>query len=380
MIPKPWPQDRVGKKGKIKTEVVYRLPGDRSRRQIVAGSFYGRNRKSLANALLESVWRELLNGNDPKVSLTKVGRERETALTIASMFAAWKESRVSKKESTRVGDKSASKFWCQFLGANTDPRTVTRNDLQAIVTKLGTPGADGKFEYGAGTLEKYLTRLSLALTHAGVVNEQRETARKGVEIPVQPKKKKVMPKGSQWQALLAALTPTKWVIVIRFAECFGLRLCELRGITFENVNFATRTLFIPEEITKGGSTGERTLPLPDEFVTHLRGLYEEARCNDAAKPFGSCGETGLRRALERAAKKTGAPHVHPHLMRHRRVSLWGAMKINDVQIREWTGHASLKQRSAYSHVIDTADEWWDFWLDAEQEALGRNKSALRAVS
>ncbi len=136
----------------------------------------------------------------------------------------------------------------------------------------------------------------------------------------------------------------------------GLRVSELTGLNFENVDLAAGEIRV-----YGKGRKERLLPLGAKARDAL-GAWLPIRAqqmldaNTETAVFigargGRIATTAVRRALaEKASERGISSHVHPHRLRHSFAShvLQGSRDLRAVQ--ELMGHASIASTQVYTHL------------------------------
>jgi site-specific recombinase XerD len=137
----------------------------------------------------------------------------------------------------------------------------------------------------------------------------------------------------------------------------GIRAGELLNMKIKDVDFNTD----PAHITVNGKTGMRKVPIlfsapyAAQYIDEIRSKLEPNDYlwqNRAQSHFdGKLMQAGLSVMLVRTAKEAGlTKHVHPHLFRHSRASLY-ASQLTEQQLKHyfgWTGDS--KMAATYVHL------------------------------
>ena len=136
----------------------------------------------------------------------------------------------------------------------------------------------------------------------------------------------------------------------------GMRFCDVRDLTFGNIDFANRLLTYEQNKTKGHSKHSSvTLPVTDALL-ELRGEQPEAR-DKGELVFTLPSHTMCLKALRRWTKRAGIDkHITWHCARHSfgtNMAATAAQKGLSVRVvQEMMGHSSLKYTERYTRVID----------------------------
>ena len=136
----------------------------------------------------------------------------------------------------------------------------------------------------------------------------------------------------------------------------GMRFCDVRDLTFGNVDFANRLLTYEQNKTKGHSKHSSvTLPVTDALL-ELMGERPEAR-DKGELVFTLPSHTMCLKALRRWTKRAGIDkHITWHCARHSfgtNMAATAAQKGFSVRVvQEMMGHSSLKYTERYTRVVD----------------------------
>lgn len=136
----------------------------------------------------------------------------------------------------------------------------------------------------------------------------------------------------------------------------GMRFCDVRDLTFGNIDFANRLLTYEQNKTKGHSKHSSvTLPVTDALL-ELMGEQPEAR-NKGELVFTLPSHTMCLKALRRWTKRAGIDkHITWHCARHSfgtNMAATAAQKGFSVRVvQEMMGHSSLRYTERYTRVVD----------------------------
>lgn len=160
-----------------------------------------------------------------------------------------------------------------------------------------------------------------------------------------------------------------WKAMIMVALRTGLRIGELRGLQWNDVDLVRRVIQVRRtdpgrrtiDATSPKGKRERTVPLSNDAVVALESVRPD-------KPNGSAfvwpallkrggeirsrcrSEKGCWHAIDRAAKKVGLSDVGWHTLRHTYASHLVMRGVPIRTIQKWLGHASVKETEKYSHL------------------------------
>lgn len=136
----------------------------------------------------------------------------------------------------------------------------------------------------------------------------------------------------------------------------GMRFCDVRDLTFGDIDFANRLLTYEQNKTKGHSKHSSvTLPVSDALL-ELMGEQPEAR-DKGELVFTLPSHTMCLKALRRWTKRAGIDkHITWHCARHSfgtNMAATAAQKGFSVRVvQEMMGHSSLKYTERYTRVVD----------------------------
>ncbi len=161
------------------------------------------------------------------------------------------------------------------------------------------------------------------------------------------------------ERLLAAAG--EWRTLFLLMMRTGLRLGELRGLRWQDVDLARGLLRVHQSLTKAGfgtpkSGKARTVELASDALMALREESERAAATPEALVFlradgRPLSEQQVYRLLQAAARDAGITrHVHPHLLRHTFASHCVMRGIPLTAVKEWLGHSELRMTERYAHL------------------------------
>lgn len=167
----------------------------------------------------------------------------------------------------------------------------------------------------------------------------------------------------------------------------GLRLGELRGLRWSDLDFGSRLIHVRRAYVRGAfkspkSGRVRSVPLIDQVIPPLdrlstRDLFTDAEnlvfVNDVGEPID---DSALRRRFTKALSATGLPRLRLHDLRHSYCSMAvRAWRLDEV--KAFAGHADIAMTMRYVHHVpahDAADR-----LSAVVSAAGVHRSCTELV-
>src|SRR3989344_1613593 len=211
-----------------------------------------------------------------------------------------------------------------------------------------------KTQRSGGTVNRYLAGFSKVLTVA--VNEWQwlqENPMSKVSKPSASRGRNRFLSEEEIKRLIEAcfrsVNPYLYPVV-RIALISGMRLGEILGLKWENIDFEQRAIFLEE--TKNGDC--RVVPLIEEIETTLKGCSTygvgqkgyifPARHRASQKPIA-----GIRSAFLKALKDSGIDSCVFHDLRHTACSHMAMNGASQGELMEILGHRSPRMTARYRH-------------------------------
>jgi integrase len=169
---------------------------------------------------------------------------------------------------------------------------------------------------------------------------------------------------------LLAGSPTRYRTILATAVLTGMRLSELLGLQWRDVDFAAGVLHVRRQADRKGEMVEPKTPqakrdvvLPTTLAKTLREHKMESRFKgdaDLVFPTGTGraqnGRNVSRRGLHKALENAGLPMMRFHDLRHTHCSLLISEGLNVVYVSRSMGHASPDiTLKTYSHLWGAAE-------------------------
>ena len=149
------------------------------------------------------------------------------------------------------------------------------------------------------------------------------------------------------------------VLAFRLAGYAGLRVGEVRGLRWRDVNLQTGHITIRQAVCRGQeappkSGHQRRIPLVLELVEELRKVGPGRRddfvsLSERGKPWT---EHGLLNAFRRACKRAGLAGWSFHSLRHYFVTALFRAGVGAPTVRELAGHLHLSTTQRYAHTTE----------------------------
>lgn len=136
----------------------------------------------------------------------------------------------------------------------------------------------------------------------------------------------------------------------------GLRFCDVKDLTYENVDFANRLLQFEQSKTKGhSSTSGVVIPLNDGLLSLIGQPSSEGKRDDAIFPLPS--HTMCLKALRHWTARAGIEkHITWHCARHSFAVNILNNGANIKTVASLLGHSGLKHTEKYTRAVDSLKE------------------------
>ena len=333
-MPSVWLTTHTTSRGAKRHRCYYRL-GGRASSPRYAGSF-----ETKREALLRRAWvaGELAALRVPDLRQLKDSVPVATP-TVAIAAKRWLESRIDHAAGTRIAAQGNINRFLPMLGKRRCDE-VTSDDVADLVAELRAKGRKRE------TIKKSVGALAMTLDHAGI---QPNPARLNVRLPPDDTDEIRPPTAGQVSDMLAVIA-AKHRLPVLVLEATGMRVGELEGLRWGDLDEPRDRWLVRKELNH--TRRDRWVsPPPDLLAAVLELVPREDRDADALV-FPEANQAALRTELARACKRAGVPKIHPHALRHRRISLWHRQGIDWARIGEWVGQRSRSVTAdTYTHVL-----------------------------
>ena len=178
----------------------------------------------------------------------------------------------------------------------------------------------------------------------------------------------------EFQQYISVEEDIKWKSLFETLYFCGLRRGELRGLTWDNIDFSRNTLTVNKNCvnTKGDAgfwhlttpktrTSNRTIPMPNLLIgdlkTYKEEMMKEEGFNEGWFVFGNTTPLhphSLRLKKEEIAKKAGLRVIRTHDFRHSCASLLINNGANIMIVAKYLGHTKIDETlNTYSHLFQS---------------------------
>ena len=152
-----------------------------------------------------------------------------------------------------------------------------------------------------------------------------------------------------------------WHNIVLTAIKTGLRMGELRGLKWQDINWENRSLTVrhtwcdyKKDLVAPKSNRSRNIPLTDEVYVDL--LTRKGRGVGfvfTEKGGGRFNDKSLNREIKKACKKTGLRKVTCHTLRHTFASHLAMAGAPLGAIQRLLGHADIQTTMRYAHLSNS---------------------------
>ena len=232
----------------------------------------------------------------------------------------------------------------------TDVRKISNADCLNWASAYLTTGKSGKpvskTNYNNTTDSLKLILKVACDAGARYDNPAKEIKREKVVVK-EPK----LPSQDEFQKVLATIKHKTVADLIQFAAFSGMRISEIRKVTWQDVDFANKQIAVRGDEVTATKNGEvRRAPMIPEMKVLLERLRDE---NPDRKPTDSVmARKEFRGSVKTVCAKLGIPYFNHHAMRHLFITRCMELNINVTVIASWTGHkdGGVLILKNYSHV------------------------------
>lgn len=339
---------------KTSTPGIYK----RGSRYVVVWTHRGRQHKSFHRSLAEA--------REAKGQRQTGSRRPSARQPFAEYARAWLEGFQGRTargldEDTREGyrralERHAIPFFDGYRLCD-----VERPDVRRFVAHLQGLGL------AAGSVRKYVAPLRAMFATAVEDGDLPHNPALGVRINARsrddaPQEDAKAMTRAELAAVLEAL-PERWELLFELLAHTGLRISELLGLDWSDVQFgAAPQLDVRRQFYRGRvkalktNAGRRTLPLSPAMA---RRLWTVRPANGSGPMFATrdglrLQDRNLRRVLDAASERAGVPWIGFHTFRHTCASMLLEAGKNIRQVSAWLGHEDPAfTLRTYTHLMDT---------------------------
>ncbi len=332
-----WVRKRPTASGETRWRVEFR-PAGRGSAFRYAGSF-----KTQREALARKAWiaGELAARRMPDLAAFA---EAPLAPTLAEAATRWQDSRVDVSENTKLQHRSAIRAMLPLLGAKRVDE-ITAADVAEVVAALAAKGRKRE------TIRKTVLALGMILDHAAISPNPAKD-KQHVKLPREDKVE-INPPTAEHVEAVYHLLPTRYRLPLLVLDGTGMRLGELEGLTWGDVDEQRGRWRVTQAVSKTRTA--RWVNVPPVLFEAVTALVPRDDRIPERPVFQGFGGDRFRTAITRACTAAGVPAFSPHDLRHRRISLLHLGGVPWARIGEHVGQRNLAvTANTYSHVL--ADE------------------------
>jgi integrase len=313
-------------------QVRYRL-GGRGYPIAHGGSFPTLREARLRRDLLAG---ELAAGRNPRLLLEAMAVPTAPLRTFAQVAADYRASRVDASEGTLRNLDVHSKLLSETFEA-ADPNAITAAEITAWIASA---------RLKPSSLRVYFTTLRAILDFAGVSENPCRDPR--VRLPRQAQAEINPPSAAEVEAIIEHV-PLRWRLPLRVLEQTGMRVGELHGLEWRDVDVAGSRFRISQGKT---ASARRWVAVPSWLMVELQETCPPDDRTHERRVFPGFTRNVAGSVMRRACKAAGLAHYHPHDLRHRYASVKVAEGVPVTTLAAQLGHAKKSLTlDTYSHVL-----------------------------
>lgn len=238
-------------------------------------------------------------------------------------------------------------------------KRLRRNALQELMPVKLSDLTQERVQRAVNAMAKDKTPKTVRNAHGLLSATLAEYAPEFVLRTTLPQKRKTeieIPSEEEIQKIISAATGTAMELPILLAVWLGLRMSEIRGLTWDCVSdgilHVKRAIVDGENgpAEKGTKTysGDRRIPLPD----YLKVLIEKQERKD--EYIIHLSGQAIYKRFSRLCEKVGVKHYRFHDLRHVQASIMLALGVPDKYAMERMGHATNNMlKTVYQHTLSS---------------------------
>ncbi len=342
-----------------------RLP-DGTRKQRKLGRVWARRSRAPAGFLTrtqaEARLQTILAGKDETFPIRpKPGSEVTFGMAAREWMRYVEHDRKRRPSTVQDYHRELYQRLIPEFGADTPLTEITTKDIDAFRERMLAEDA-----VSARTINKRLQQLhavfkraqrAFGLEHNPVTNAERQPFKRSGDFralePIEVKQ------------LAANAVTDQDAVLFEFAAFSGLRLGELRGLRWGDVDWLNRLIHVRRSYTRHeiGPTKSgkvRSVPLVDQAARAIEQLSHREEftgeedlvfVNEVGDAFE---ESAMRRRFYTALKRAGIPHIRFHDLRH----TFGTIAVQAfplTDVKAFMGHADIATTMIYIHHVPQND-------------------------
>jgi integrase len=259
-------------------------------------------------------------------------REINTILAINTVLNHFTD--LNDKELTKINKLDIQEKVDEFTKSNLDPNTITD-----YVRKLSTIFKAARDEYNIIS--------TLPTKKLKMIKNKSETNKRALNK-------------NELSKLLEDFKDTKYYLVLLIASTCGLRLGEILGLTWDNVDFKNQTLTVNKQWKQISKTkyafgslksknSNRTVPIPQITLKELKKVKNIVNIDNRIFNFKNTDSTSI--CINRALKR-GGHNITVHELRHTYATMLISSGVDFKTAAKLLGHNVEQTMKTYSHVND----------------------------
>jgi integrase len=263
------------------------------------------------------------------------------APTFKAAADTWLASRVDISEGTRTQLRTSISRPVRILGLQPS-NEITPQDVAAMIGALHAEGLK------PGYLRKILQATAMVFDYLEITPNPAR-AKRIVRVPYE-NRAELHPPTAGHVASVHDVLPRRYRLPLLILDATGMRLGELEGLTWGDVDESRRRWRVSKAVAK--SARARWVAVSDSLFAAVCELCPREDRTPARRVFEGFGGDRFRTAVTRACTAAGVPAFSPHDLRHRRISLLHLAGVPWARIGEHVGQRDLATTSnTYSHVM-----------------------------
>lgn len=309
--------------------ISYSVGGRRFRR-------VGGKTKAQASALLAKVEVEIFEGKH-------FPDKRKAGLTLAGLQDLWFEHAANKK--SVKADQSRFDTVVSFFGASTQITGLAPADIEKLKALLTNKQTRFGKPMAPASVNRHLEVLRAALRVADANGHFHRNPMRGVKFLDEHNERDRVATPDEYEQLVDAAAPKlRLAIVLGFHT--GMRLGEIAGLTWEQIDLRKRVVRLHSSETKTGYG--RTVPLSPEAIEALKAWprsLDGGRLIDVAA-------TSLSPLFSRLCRRLEIKDLRFHDLRHSALTNLRRAGADVFTISAISGHKSLSMLKRYQTISD----------------------------
>ena len=269
--------------------------------------------------------------------------------TFAKFSAEWFETYVKTNNKPSVQEAEARTLRIHLLPHFGRMRldAIAASDVERYKAAKLAAGLKAK------TINNHLGILAKCVTTAVEWNRSPRPIRaKRLRMPPSPFKFLTPEESSR---LLAAWNSPEWGAMAQVALHTGLRLGELFGLRWQDVDFGNRQITVRQSIVNGiigvpKNYRERTVPLTTDAAAALSTLPRRGALVFTREDGSALSRGMAQNAIKHACRRAGIQQIGWHALRHTFASQLAAAGTPITSIQALLGHSSIVMTMRYTHT------------------------------